>query len=153
MSAMAPQMTGVSIVWSTVWTDADQGKHQSSVLLAFVRGIYRWPNLIQIWLTYTPRSSMKTKGRHIDNLFVTGCTWGCPNDNFGCSQWRECCQYDDLLVSVFGLKSSASKTPTRRLSYFNRTTGDQKIPLAGLVTREMFPYADVIMNSCGHNLH
>ena len=45
-------------------------------------------------------NTLKTNGRHIDNLFVTGCTWGCPNDNLGCSQWREGCQYDDLLGSV-----------------------------------------------------
>ena len=27
----------------TVYSDADQSKHQSSALLAFVRGIHRWP--------------------------------------------------------------------------------------------------------------
>ena len=42
MSAMASQMTGVSIAYSTVQTGADQSKHQSSVSLAFVRGIHRW---------------------------------------------------------------------------------------------------------------
>ena len=42
MSAMAPQITGVSIVYSTVCYRADQSKHQSSALLAFVRGIRRW---------------------------------------------------------------------------------------------------------------
>ena len=31
MSAMASQITGVSIVYSTVWSGADQTKHQSSV--------------------------------------------------------------------------------------------------------------------------
>ena len=39
MSAMASQITGVSIVYSTVCTGADQRKHQSSVSLAFVGGI------------------------------------------------------------------------------------------------------------------
>ena len=38
MGAMAFQITGVLIVYST-----DQRKHQSSTLLAFVRGIHRWP--------------------------------------------------------------------------------------------------------------
>ena len=37
MSAMAPQITGASIVYS----GADQRKHQSSASLAFVRGIHR----------------------------------------------------------------------------------------------------------------
>ena len=42
MSAMA-QITGVSIVYSTVCVGADQRNHQSSASLTFVRGIHRWP--------------------------------------------------------------------------------------------------------------
>ena len=41
MGTMASQITGVSIVYSTVCEDADQRKHQSSVSLALVRGIHR----------------------------------------------------------------------------------------------------------------
>ena len=43
MSTMASQITGVSIVHSTVCSSADQRIHQSSAWLAFVRGIHRWP--------------------------------------------------------------------------------------------------------------
>ena len=43
MRTMASQLTGVSIVCSTVGSGADQRKHQSSASLAFVRGIHRWP--------------------------------------------------------------------------------------------------------------
>ena len=43
MSAMASLITGVSIVYSTVCSDADQRKHQSSASLAFVKGIPQWP--------------------------------------------------------------------------------------------------------------
>ena len=43
MSAMACQITGVSIVCSTVCSGADQRTHQSSASLGFVRGIHRWP--------------------------------------------------------------------------------------------------------------
>ena len=43
MGAMASQITGVSIVCSTVCSGADQWKHQSSASLAFVKGIHRWP--------------------------------------------------------------------------------------------------------------
>ena len=42
-SAIAYQINGLTIVYSTVYSDADQRKHQSSVSLAFVRGIHRWP--------------------------------------------------------------------------------------------------------------
>ena len=43
MSAVASQITGVLIVYSTVCSGADQRKHQSSASLAFVWGIHRGP--------------------------------------------------------------------------------------------------------------
>ena len=43
MSVMAFQITNLSIVYSTVHSDAYQRKHQSSASLAFVRGIHRSP--------------------------------------------------------------------------------------------------------------
>ena len=43
LRAMAFQITGVSLVYSTVCSGANQRKHQSSASLAFVRGIHRWP--------------------------------------------------------------------------------------------------------------
>ena len=41
MGAMASQITSLTIVFSTVYSGADQRKHQSSASLAFVRGIHR----------------------------------------------------------------------------------------------------------------
>ena len=43
MSVMASEIICVLIVYSTVWSGADQIKHQSSASLAFVRGIHWWP--------------------------------------------------------------------------------------------------------------
>ena len=43
MSAMASRITSLTIVYSTVSSDADQRKHQSSASLAFVLGIHRGP--------------------------------------------------------------------------------------------------------------
>ena len=43
MRAMASPITGVSIVYSAVYSGTDERKHQSSASLAFVRGIHRWP--------------------------------------------------------------------------------------------------------------
>ena len=43
MRAMASQITSLTIVYSTVYSGANQRKHQSSASLAFVRGIHRWP--------------------------------------------------------------------------------------------------------------
>ena len=42
MSAMASQITSLTIVHSTVYSGTDERKHQSSMSLAFVRGIHRW---------------------------------------------------------------------------------------------------------------
>ena len=43
MSEVASRITSFPIVYSTVYSGADQRKHQSSESLAFVRGIHRWP--------------------------------------------------------------------------------------------------------------
>ena len=43
MGAMASQIISLTIVYSTVYSGADQRKHQSSASLAFVQGIHRWP--------------------------------------------------------------------------------------------------------------
>ena len=42
MSAMASQITSLTIVYSTVYSGTEQRKHQSYASLAFVRGIRRW---------------------------------------------------------------------------------------------------------------
>ena len=43
MGAIASQITSLTIVFSTVYSDADQRKYQSSASLAFVRGMHRGP--------------------------------------------------------------------------------------------------------------
>ena len=43
MSAMASQITSLMIVYSAVYSEADQRRHQSSTSLAFVWGIHRSP--------------------------------------------------------------------------------------------------------------
>ena len=43
MDVMASQITSLTIVYSTVYSDADQRKHQSSASLAFVWRIHRRP--------------------------------------------------------------------------------------------------------------
>ena len=50
MGAITSQITCLTIVYSTVYSDADQRKHQSSASLAFVRGIHRGPvNSLHKW--------------------------------------------------------------------------------------------------------
>ena len=43
MDAMASQITSLTIVYSTVYSDADQRKNQSTASLVFVPGIHRGP--------------------------------------------------------------------------------------------------------------
>ena len=42
-NTMSSQITSLTIVYSTVYSGADQRKHQSTASLDFVRGIHRWP--------------------------------------------------------------------------------------------------------------
>ena len=43
MSVLASQITSPTIVYSTIYSGTNHRKHQSSVSLAFVRGIHRRP--------------------------------------------------------------------------------------------------------------
>ena len=43
MSTIASQITSLTIFYSTIYSGADQSKHQSSASLAFVWGIHRGP--------------------------------------------------------------------------------------------------------------
>ena len=43
MGSMASQITSITIIYSSVYSGADQRKHQSSTPLAFVLGIHRRP--------------------------------------------------------------------------------------------------------------
>ena len=50
MGAIASQITSLTILYSTVYSDADQRKHQSSLSLTFVWGIHRGPvNSLHKW--------------------------------------------------------------------------------------------------------
>ena len=43
MGSIASQITSITVVYSSVYSGADQRKHQSSASLAFMRGIHRRP--------------------------------------------------------------------------------------------------------------
>ena len=50
MGAMASQITSPSIVYSAVYSGADQRKYQRSTSLVFVRGYPQWPvNSLHKW--------------------------------------------------------------------------------------------------------
>ena len=43
MDTVASQITSLSVVYSAVYSGADQRKHQNPASRAFVWGIHRWP--------------------------------------------------------------------------------------------------------------
>ena len=67
MSVMASQITGASIVCSSVCSGADQRKHQSSTLLVFVRGIHRWP------VNYPHKWPVTRKIFPLDDVIMVNC--------------------------------------------------------------------------------
>ena len=67
MTTMASQITSLTIVYWTVYSDADQRKHQSSASLAFVRGIHR-----DRWI---PRTKSQLRGKCF-HLMTSSCFTG-----------------------------------------------------------------------------
>ena len=66
MGAIASQITSLTIVYSIVYSDADQRKHQSSASLAFARGIHR-----DRWI---PRTNGQLRGKWFH--LMTSSWWG-----------------------------------------------------------------------------
>ena len=77
MTTMASQITSLTIVYSAVYSDADQRKHQSSASLAFVWGIHR-----DRWI---PR----TKGQLRGKCFHLMTSSWCQQSIYICWIWLE----------------------------------------------------------------
>ena len=97
MDAMASQITSLAIVYSNVYSDADQRKHQSSASLAFVRAIHRrpvisphkWPVTRKIFPfddVIMPDHSTVYEGRHDQIFKIITVT---PQERDGVSNQRE----------------------------------------------------------------
>ena len=95
MTTLASQITSLTVVYSTVCSDADQRKHQSSASLAFVWGIHR-----DRWI---PR----TKGQLRGNCFhlMTSSCW--RGNSFPCHIMSS------LWLSIFRLKGIDIKITSR----------------------------------------
>ena len=66
MGTIASQITSLTIVFSTVYSDADQRRHQSSASLSFVRGIHR--------VRWIPRTYGQWRGKCF-NLMTSSWRW------------------------------------------------------------------------------
>ena len=65
MTAMASQITSLAVVYSTVYLDADQRKHQSSASLAFMWGIHQ-----DRWI---PRTKGQLRGKCFHLMTLSWC--------------------------------------------------------------------------------
>ena len=80
MSVMAFHITSLMIVYSNVYSSADQRKYRSSASLAFVRDIHRWPvNSPQKKVSNAENVSIwwRHHGEEMDthSPLLTHCTW------------------------------------------------------------------------------
>ena len=67
MGAMVFQIASLLIVYSSIYSGADQRKHQSSAPLAFVRGIHRSP-VTCMWRYCSDLPNRSRKGGNIQKL-------------------------------------------------------------------------------------
>ena len=74
MTTMASQITSLTVVYSTVYSDADQRKHQSSASLALVWGIHR-----DRWI---PRTKGQLRGKCFHLMTSSCCITAAPRPPF-----------------------------------------------------------------------
>ena len=108
MGAMASQFTSLMIVYSIVYSGADQWKHESSVSLAFVLGIHRLPVNSQY------KGQLRRKCYHL--MTSSWCSSGLPHCTvlFGTSN-----------VSLLDMDKSASTKPQQTRYFVGRTAQEQ----------------------------
>ena len=75
LDTMASQITSLTIVYSTVYSSADQRKHQSSASLAIVRGIHRWPvnsahKNVSIWWRHHAMPGCQSRNINVTSILI-----------------------------------------------------------------------------------
>ena len=99
MGTIASQITSLTIVYSTVYSDVDQRKHQSSASLAFVWGIHRGP-------VNSPHNGLVTR-----KMFKFDDVTMCKEDNI--KIWSNCengmVEHEDFPQAPNGIWNSVKK--------------------------------------------
>ena len=95
MSAMASQVTSLTIVYSTaVYSRRWLKEHQSSASLAFVRGIHRWP------MNSQHKGPVTRKMFPFDDVIIGVVVWNIIECNI---LWHICCEIIDNRCIVLSI--------------------------------------------------
>ena len=70
MTTMASQITSLTVVYSTVYSDADRRKHQSFASLTFVWGIHRDRRITRTKASYAENVSIWWRHHVLDAVWV-----------------------------------------------------------------------------------
>ena len=131
MSAIASQITSLAIVYSIVYSDVDQRKHQSSASLAFAWGIHRGPvNSPHKW-------PVTRKMFPFDDVIMHGVSihLDCLFKRFLRLTWKKTSKISTLLVLCRGnplLTCSAESISIIIMSLWNKTQQHSVHPITWL---------------------
>ena len=103
MTMMASQITSLTVVYSIVYSDADQRKHQSSASLAFVWGIHR-----DRWISRT-KGQLRGKCFHLmtSSWICSRNKWSCThNENSVLISWK--CRNWQITMRLIVLQKSCT---------------------------------------------
>ena len=107
MTTIASQITSLTIVYSTVYSDADQRKHQSSASLAFVWGIHR-----DRWI---PRTKGQLRGKCF-HLMTSSCVI-CRNLR------QKLSVYENRCIILHNVHHNIMMSPVRRQAIYWTNAG------------------------------
>ena len=96
MGMITSQITSLMMAYFTVYSGTDRRKHQNSILLAFVQGIYWWP------VNSLHKGPVTQKMFPFDDvimILITGCAETCQKDNFLHRQWWNKFHKYDISIS------------------------------------------------------
>ena len=109
MSAMASQINSLTIVYSSLYSGADQRKHQSSASLAFDRRIHRWPE------NSPHKGPVTRKIFRLDDVIMRSL---CPRSSF----WRWFLTYSIFSCEQAAPRRLLSVCPSVRKRFFKVVT-------------------------------
>ena len=111
MGAIASLITNLTVVYSTVYSNADRRKHQSSASLAFVRGI---PYVVILWEICSPHDDV-IKWKHFPRywLFVRGIHRS-PVNSPHKGQWRGALMFTLICARINGWVNNREAGHLRR---------------------------------------